>query len=352
MDKNAKIFVAGHRGMVGSAIYRALQAQGFTNLVVRTHKELDLTRQQETEQFFAQEKPAYVFLAAARVGGILANSTYKAEFIYQNITIAANVIHASYLHGVKKILNLGSTCIYPKFAPQPMKEEDLLSGKLEPTNEPYAIAKISAIKLCRYYNEQFGTNFMSVMPTNLYGTNDNYDLESSHLLPAFIRKFHLAKLLMNQDFAGIAKEVKQYGPIVKNEAFNPDPAALKASLQKLGLAEGRVTLWGSGSPFRELLYSDDLAEACLFLMQRYDAKDLGEFINIGTGVEYSIKEIAQLTQSVIGFKGDIAWDTSRPDGTPRKLSDVTRLNKLGWKAKTPLAEGIALAYQSYLTQLS
>ena len=307
MMKNAKIFIAGHRGLVGSAIVRKLKKEGYNNLVVRSHSELDLTRQEDVEAFFEKERPEYVFLAAARVGGILANSTYKAEFIYDNIMIAANVINTSYKYGVKKLLNLGSSCIYPKHAPQPMKEEYLLSGKLEPTNEPYAIAKIAAIKLCRYYNEQYGTNFISVMPTNLYGPNDNFDLKTSHVLPALIRKFHDAKVE----------------------------------------GKDKVVLWGTGTPRREFLYVDDLADACLHLMQDYDARDIGEFVNIGTGEDITIKELAELIASIVGFRGDIVWDRDKPDGTPQKLLDVSRINKMGWKARTGLKQGIIQTYDWY-----
>jgi len=308
MNKNSKIYVAGHRGLVGSALIRRLQAQGYTNLVLKTSRELDLRRQADAEAFFAKEKPEYVFLAAAKVGGILANNTYKADFIYNNIMIAANVINAAYTHGVKKLLNLGSSCIYPKLAPQPMKEEYLLSGLLEPTNEPYAIAKIAAIKLCRYYNEQFGTNYISVMPTNLYGPEDNFNLETSHVLPALIRKFHEAK------------------------------AAGKTA----------VTIWGSGEPFREFLYVDDLADACVFLMEKHDYRDIGEFINIGTGTDLRIKDVAELVKRVVGFEGEIRHDTGKPDGTPKKLLDVRRINDLGWKASTPLQKGVELTYAWYL----
>lgn len=307
MDRQDKIYVAGHKGMVGSAIIRKLEDLGYNNIIIRTSNELDIRRQSDTETFFKVEKPDYVFLAAAKVGGILANDTYKGEFIYDNIMIAANVIHAAYKSGVKKLLNLGSSCIYPKFAPQPMKEEDILTGALEPTNEPYAIAKISAIKLCRYYNEQYGTNFISVMPTNLYGPNDNYDLESSHVLPALIRKFHEAKL--------------------SNESS--------------------ITLWGTGRPYREFLYVDDLADACIFLMEKYDYSEIGEFVNIGTGKDLSIKELAELIMDIVGIKTNIEWDSSKPDGTPKKLLDVSKMKILGWEAKTNLEEGIKKGYEWY-----
>ena len=310
MERTAKIYVAGHRGLVGSAILRRLEAGGYTNLITRTHTQLDLTRQEAVEEFFLSEKPDYVFLAAAKVGGILANSTYPADFIYQNLVIATNVVEASRKSGVRKLMNLGSSCIFPKLAPQPMKEEYLLSGPLEETNEAYAVAKITAIKLCRYYNEQYGTNFISVMPTNLYGPGDNFDLNNSHVLPALIRKFHDAKV------------------------------------------SGRnlVELWGDGSPYREFLYSDDLADAVVFLMERYDYKDIGEFVNIGSGVELTIRELAEKIRTIV-FGSDktcrIQWDPSKPNGTPRKLLDVSKLNKLGWKAKISLDEGLRRAYEEY-----
>ena len=310
MHKHSLIYVAGHRGLVGSALLRKLAHEGYTNLVVRTSKELDLRRQADVEAFFQQERPEYVFLAAAKVGGILANSTFRAEFIYDNLMIASNVIHASYKAGVKKLLNLGSSCIYPKHAPQPMKEEYLLTGLLEPTNEPYAIAKIAAIKLCRYYNEQFGTNYISAMPTNLYGPNDNFDLETSHVLPALIRKFREAKL-----------------------ANAPT-----------------VTIWGSGEPFREFLYIDDLAHACVFLMERYGYQEVGEFINIGSGKDITIKDLALLVRDIIGFRGSIEHDLSKPDGTPKKVLDVSRILALGWESRTGLEEGIRKTYEHYRSE--
>jgi GDP-L-fucose synthase len=302
MNKDSKIYIAGHRGMVGSAIHRNLLKQGFTNIVVQTSKELDLRNQQQVADFFAKEKPAYVFLAAAKVGGIVANNTYRGQFIYENLMIQSNVIHQSYEHGVKKLLFLGSSCIYPKLAPQPLKEEYLLTGPLEQTNEPYAIAKIAGLKMCEAYRSQYDCNFISVMPTNLYGPNDNYDLQNSHVLPALLRKFHEAKL-------------------------NGDKA---------------VTVWGSGSPRREFLHADDLADACFFLMQHYNEAPP---VNIGVGDDITIKDLAELVKSVIGFSGEIIWDSSKPDGTPRKLMDVTRLNQLGWKASIPLEQGIKEVYK-------
>lgn len=313
MEKDAKIYVAGHRGLVGSAICRCLQKKGYKNIIVRTHQELDLTCQSAVEDFFSQTRPEYVFLAAAKVGGIKANSTYPADFIYTNLAIALNVIDAARRSKVKKLLNLGSSCIYPKFAPQPMKEEYLLTGLLEPTNEAYALAKIAAIKLCAAYNKQYQTNFLSLMPTNLYGPGDNYHLENSHVLPALIRKFHEAKV----------KHVD------------------------------KVILWGDGSPYREFLYSDDLAEACIFIMKNYNASDIGEFINVGSGEEITIKELAQLVKKIVYADTperncEIVFDTSYPNGTPRKLLDSTRLKALGWQPKTKLVEGISLTYQDFL----
>jgi len=308
MNHDSRIYVAGHRGLAGSAIERRLVAGGYNKLIHRTHAELDLTDQKEVDDFFSREKPEYVFLAAAKVGGIYANNTYPAEFIYQNLMIETNVIHASYRHGVKKLMFLSSSCIYPKYAPQPMKEEHLLTGTLEPTNEPYAIAKITGIKMCAAYNRQHGSNFMSVMPTNLYGPGDNYDLENSHVLPALIRRMHEAKI----------KDAKE------------------------------VVVWGSGTPKREFLYSDDVADACVFLMERYDASDIGEFVNIGVGKELTILELAELIADVVDFRGELVFDRSKPDGTPRKLLDVTRLYALGWQAKTSIKDGIKMAYQNYL----
>ncbi|HOK00308.1 MAG TPA: GDP-L-fucose synthase [Termitinemataceae bacterium] len=313
MEKTAKIFVAGHRGLVGSAIVRQLQQRGYTNLILRTHAELDLTNQAAVYHFFETERPDYVFLAAAKVGGIGANSTYPAEFIYINLAIALNVVDASHRYGVRKLLNLGSSCIYPKFAPQPMKEEHLLTGPLEPTNEPYAIAKIAAIKLCASYNRQYGTNFISLMPTNLYGPNDNYHPFNSHVLPALIRKFHEAKTQGTDE----------------------------------------VVLWGDGSPYREFLYSDDLADAAIYLMEQYDASDIGEFINVGSSQEVTIRELAELIQKIVyedspGRTCRIVWDTSKPNGTPRKLLDSSRLTALGWKPKVSLQEGIRRAYADFV----
>jgi GDP-L-fucose synthase len=334
MKKNSKIYVAGHTGLVGSSLLRRLLSEGYTNILTRKSSELDLTRQADVESFFEKEQPEYVFLAAAKVGGILANITYKAEFIYKNLMIASNVIHAAYRYGTKKLLNFGSSCIYPRSAPQPMKEEHLLTGTLEATNEPYAIAKIAAIKLCRYYNEQYGTNFISVMPTNLYGPEDNFDLRDSHVLPAMIRKFHEA---------GIASQ--------RNKAEGKARTKLNAFSQPVSFSEpqpGRVTLWGTGSPFREFLYVDDLADACFFLMERYDYQQVGELVNIGTGKDISIRDLALMVSDAVGFRGEILWDSTQPEGTPKKLLDISRIRNLGWEPKTDLKAGIRKTYEWYL----
>lgn len=307
MNISDKIYIAGHRGMVGSAIMRKLIKEGFTNIIAKTSSELDLKQQQSVNDFFEKEKPDYVFVAAAKVGGIMANNTYKAEFLYDNLMIEANIIHASYKNNVKKLLFLGSSCIYPKLAPQPLKEEYLLSGLLEPTNEPYAIAKIAGIKLCEYYREQYGCNYISAMPTNLYGPNDNYDLQTSHVLPALIHKFHLAKI---------------------NHSLS-------------------VTLWGSGSPKREFLYADDLANACFYLMQNYNEK---QFVNIGTGEDLTIHELASLIKNIVGYKGEIIWDRTKPDGTPRKLMDVSKIHSLGWTHEIGLEKGIKKVYEDFLSE--
>lgn len=349
MNAQSKIYVAGHRGLVGSAIVRRLKELGYHNLVFKSLEQLDLRDQGQTDRFFSQEKPEYVFLAAAKVGGILANNTYKAEFIYDNLTIAANVINASYHHGVRKLLNLGSSCIYPKLAPQPLREDYFLTGLLEPTNEPYAIAKIAAIKLCRYHNEQYGTNFLSVMPTNLFGPGDNFNLETSHVLPALIRKFHLAKLLSLKRYQelkdDIAKRPLGFG---LQPTADADEAAIDALMRKMGLSSTAVELWGTGSPLREFLYVDDLADAVVFLMMKYDFKDVGEFVNIGTGRDLPIKALAERIQNIVGFDGQIRFDSTKPDGTPRKLLDVSRMKSLGWEPKASLEEGISKTYQWYL----
>lgn len=305
MEKLSKIFVAGHRGLVGSAIVRRLQKEGYTNLVLKGREEVDLTRQEEVERFFEKERPEYVFLAAAKVGGIHANRTYPAEFIYQNLMIECNVIHSAYKYGVKKLLFLGSSCIYPRECPQPMKEEYLLSGYLEPTNEAYAVAKIAGLKLCQYYKRQYGANFISCMPTNLYGPNDNFDLNSSHVIPALIRKFHEAKI-----------QGKPY-----------------------------VEVWGTGKPLREFLHVDDLADACVFLMKNYDDE---LWINVGSGEEVSIAELANMIKEIVGYKGEIVFNPDMPDGTPRKLLDISRLKSLGWERKISLYDGLRSTYEWYV----
>ncbi|NUU96644.1 epimerase, partial [Marinitoga sp. 1135] len=347
MEKNAKIYVAGHRGLVGSAIMKKLKEKGYTNIITRTHKELDLTDQKATREFFEKEKPEYVFLAAAKVGGILANDTYKAEFIYQNIMIAANVIEASYKYGVKKLLNLGSSCIYPKYAKQPMKEEYLLTGELEPTNEPYAIAKISAIKMVRYFNEQYGTNFMSVMPTNLYGPNDNFNLETSHVLPALIRKFYLGKQLEEENYEKIKENIEKYplGFGLDKTIDLDNKESIIKTLKQLGITKESITLWGTGEVYREFLYVEDMADACVYLMEKIEAEEMKKispdyFVNIGTGKDISIKELAELIKETVGYTGKIIHDTTKPDGTPRKLLDVSKLHELGWKYSVELSEGI------------
>jgi GDP-L-fucose synthase len=309
MEKNSKIYVAGHRGMVGSAIVRKLKQEGFENIITRTSAELDLRNQAAVDDFFSKERPAYVFLAAAKVGGILANNTYRAQFLYDNLMMESNIIHASYVTAVQKLLFLGSSCIYPKLAEQPMKEEALLTGLLEPTNEPYAISKIAGIKLCEAFRDQYGCNYVAAMPTNLYGQGDNYNLETSHVIPAMLRKFHEGKV---------------------NNA-------------------GSVTIWGSGTPLREFMYVDDLADACVFIMQEYNDK---LFLNVGTGEEISIGDLARVVGEVVGFTGNIVFDSSKPDGTPRKLMDSGRLHKLGWKHKTSLKEGLEHTYKLFVsTQL-
>lgn len=364
MKKDSKIFVAGHRGLVGSAIKRKLTEFGYKNIITKTSKELDLRNQSKVEKFFQKERPEYVFLAAAKVGGILANNTYKAEFIYDNIIIAANIIHSAYKYGVKKLLNLGSSCIYPKFAPQPMKEEHLLTGVLEQTNEPYAIAKIAAIKLVRYYNEQYETNFISVMPTNLYGPNDNYNLETAHVLPALLRKFHLAKLLEKEEVEKIVNDLREH-PIGfgfdEKIDFNSKDNILKI-LSKVGIKYNKksnisVTIWGTGKVFREFMFVDDLADAAVFIMNNVSSEDMKNFnkdyfVNVGTGEDIKIKTLVTYIKEIVGFKGAVEYDNSKPDGTPRKLLDVTKINALGWKAKTSLLDGIKKTYKSYLGQTS
>lgn len=349
MEKNAKIYVAGHQGLVGSAILRRLKKEGFNNIITRNSDELDLTNQAQTLSFFETEKPEYVFLAAAKVGGILANKTYPAEFIYINLMIASNVIHSAYKTGVKKLLNLGSSCIYPRLAPQPMKEESLLTGELESTNEAYALAKISAIKLCRYYNEQYGTNFISVMPTNQYGIGDNFNMETAHLLPMIMRRFHLAKLLRNDDFDSIKKDLKRYKLGWNLDAkidFN-DNKSIEKALNNVGAYKDKVVLWGDGSVYRELMCSDDLADACFYLMENKDYNQIGEHVNITKGDDILLKDLFLIVKNVVGFEGDISYDTSKPNGTPRKMMDAEKIKSLGWEPKIPLEKGISDFYDWY-----
>ncbi len=345
MKIDSKIYIAGHTGLVGSSILNKLKTLGYKNIITADFSNLDLRRQNDVEDFFKRERPEYVFLAAAKVGGILANSTYKADFIYDNLMIASNIIHSSYKFGVKKLLNLGSSCIYPKHAPQPLKEKYLLSDYLEPTNEPYAIAKIAAIKLCRYYNEQYGTNFISVMPTNLYGPGDNFNLQTSHVLPALIRKIHLAKLLSQSDFVGIENDLTCY-PV----GYKFDKADINKLFKKIGIEKNKIILWGSGDVFREFLYIDDLVESVILLMNKYDYNDIGEIINIGTGHDIKIRELANLIKEIIGFDGDIEFDNTKPDGTPKKLLDVSKIESLGWKYDISLQQGIKKAYNAYLNK--
>lgn len=362
MKKNSKIYVAGHRGLVGSAIVKNLEAKGYNNIVFRTHQELDLCDQEAVRSFFETEKPEYVILAAAKVGGIVANNTYRADFIYENLQIQNNMIHQSYLSGVKKLLFLGSTCIYPKNAAQPMSEGCLLTDTLEYTNEPYAIAKIAGIKMCESYNLQYGTNFISVMPTNLYGPNDNFDLEKSHVLPALIRKIYCAKLMNEGRYDDVARDLGME---------NIDEA--KKYLVNFGVDDKKVEIWGSGKPMREFLYSEDMADACVYLLENRDFKDMyidmsdsnrtcspssievhevrNTHINIGTGKDISIKELAELIKEIIGFQGELYFNTNKPDGTIKKLTDVSKLNALGWKHKIELEEGIKKLYAWYISTL-
>jgi GDP-L-fucose synthase len=368
MEKNGKIYIAGHSGMVGSAICRRLSELGYNNQVFTPFPPHDLTNQEIVGDFFVKEKPDYVFLAAAKVGGIMSNNTYRAQFLYENLMIQNNIIHHSYLNGVKKLLFLGSSCIYPANCQQPIKEEFLLTGELEYTNEPYAIAKIAGIKMCESYNIQYGTNYISVMPTNLYGPNDNYNLDTSHVLPAFVRKMHLGKCLENNDWEAIRKDFEKY-PIEKYNENSTDSEILDI-LRKYGIQLApstqhpvpgtqhpvSITLWGTGNPYREFLYVDDLAEACVFVMNKVDYQDLRDsevneirntHINIGTGKDLTIKELAGQIKNIVGFKGQLKWDSTKPDGTYRKLLDVSKINGAGWKEKVSLEDGIAMIYNKY-----
>lgn len=362
MQIDSRIYVAGHNGLVGSAITRQLKAGGYNNLLSRSREELNLLDQNSVEAFFEKERPEYVFLAAARVGGILANNTYRAEFIYQNIQIQNNIIHASWKSEVKKLLFLGSSCIYPKACPQPMKEEHLLTGVLEYTNEPYAIAKIAGMKMCESYNLQYGTNFISVMPTNLYGPNDNYNLLGSHVLPALVRKMHLAKLVKSNDFEGIRNDFRKRP--VEGVNVDDDEAGIVKKLEDFGIfrqgSDVELKLWGTGQPRREFLHSSDLAEACVFLMKKVNFADIvkergleevrNTHINIGVGEDQSIAELASVVKGVTDFDGKIAWDKTKPDGTFRKLLDVSRLNNLGFKARIGLEDGIKAVYDEYISR--
>ena len=388
MKKDSKIYVAGHQGLVGSALVRRLEVEGHDNLILRTHAQLDLTKQHDVEAFFRNEKPEYVFLAAAKVGGIWANNSYPAEFIYSNLSIQTNVLHAAWMEGIKRLLFLGSSCIYPRECPQPMREEHLLTGPMEPTNEPYAVAKIAGIIQCEAYNRQYGTRFLSVMPTNLYGPHDNFDLENSHVLPALIRKFHLAKLAERGDWDGIEKDQVRYGIIPQDILENLTAIAQSHGHEISSSFQGNsqnskpfagITLWGSGNPRREFLFIDDLADACFFLMnlpddqydnllftrsdnkspERYSQQDEAPqffnrtmpLINIGRGEDHTIRELAAIVAEALNYRGDPAWDDSKPDGTPQKLLDVSRLNRLGWKHKVSLKEGINTTYSWYIDQI-
>ena len=360
MDKNSKIYIAGHRGLVGSAILKQLKAKGYTNFVFRTHAELDLVDGNAVGEFFAKEKPDYVFLAAAKVGGIVANNTYRGDFIYANLMIQNNVVHHSYLNGVKKLLFLGSTCIYPKECPQPMKEDYLLTDVLEYTNEPYAIAKIAGIKLCESYNLQYGTNYISVMPTNLYGPNDNFDLEKSHVLPALIRKMHLGKALERNDWTSIRSDLKNRP--IESVGETAEENEILQILSKYGVtkSDGNVSveIWGSGKPMREFLWSEDMAEACVFIMENRNFEDTYEkgqkeirntHINIGTGKDVSIRELAETIKQLVDFEGILKFNVDKPDGTMKKLTDVSKLHDLGWKHNIELEEGISKMYEWYTT---
>ena len=359
MEKSSKIYIAGHKGLVGSAILKNLEAKGYTNFVLRSSSELDLRDQNAVSLFFAQEKPEYVVLAAAKVGGIIANNVYRADFIYENLQIQNNVIHNAYLNGVKKLLFLGSTCIYPKNAPQPLEEDSLLTSPLEYTNEPYAIAKIAGIKMCESYNIQYGTNFISVMPTNLYGPNDNFNLEKSHVLPALIRKIHLGFCLENENWDAIQRDLNRYP--IEGVSGNSSMDSILEVLKKYGISNNNskviIEIWGSGKPRREFLWSEDMADASVFFLEKINFNDLTKngseirntHINIGTGSDVSIKELAETIKEKVGFKGEFVYNTSKPDGTMQKLTDVSKLHELGWKHKVDINQGIEKMYQWYLS---
>lgn len=349
MEKTAKIYIAGHRGLVGSALLRKFRKEGFENIVTKSHGELDLRNQSEVEKFFAEEKPEYVVLSAAKVGGIMANMTYPAQFIYDNLMISTNIIHFSCKYGVKKLLNLGSSCIYPKMAPQPMKESDLLTSPLEPTNEAYALAKIAAIKTCRYYNQEYGTNFISCMPTNQYGIQDNFNMETAHLLPMIMRRFHLAKLLKQGDFDAIKKDLKMYklGYGLDEKLNLDDNGNIEQILAKIGAFRDKAVLWGDGSAYRELMCSDDLADACFYLLKNKNYKEIGEFVNITGGTDIVLCELFEIIKETVGFDGKIVYDNTKPNGTPRKLMDATKIKSLGWQPTISLEDGIKQTYKWY-----
>ena len=352
MEKNAKIYIAGHNGMVGSAIKRNLESKGFHNIVYRSLEELNLLNEKQVAGFFEAEKPEYVVLAAAKVGGIVANNTYRAQFIYENLMIQNHVIHQSYLHGVKKLLFLGSSCIYPRLAEQPIKEEALLTGLLEPTNEPYAIAKIAGIKMCEAYHAQYGCNFISIMPTNLYGRNDNYDLEKSHVLPALIRKMVLGKYLMQNDWTAIRNDLNKLPVEGVNGSYEKE--TIIKVLEKYGISNSgsgvSITLWGTGSPLREFLHVDDMADASVFLLLNYDAPDsIPSHVNAGFGEDLTIRGLSEIVQETVGYKGNVIWDSTKPDGTPRKLMDSSKLHGMGWKPQITLEDGIKRVVANYLS---
>ena len=353
MNKNSKIYIAGHNGMVGSAIKRNLESNGFSNIITRSKEQLNLLSEESVASFFAQEKPEYVVLAAAKVGGIVANNTYRAQFIYENMMIQNHVIHQSYMNGVKKLLFLGSSCIYPRMAEQPMREDALLTGTLESTNEPYAIAKIAGIKMCEAYHAQYGCNFISIMPTNLYGQNDNYDLEKSHVLPALIRKMYLGKCLMENAWDKLRADLNKLPIEGINGSFGDDE--ILKILEKYGISSVNnkvsITLWGTGSPMREFLHVDDMAASSIFLLINYDAPDTTpSHVNAGCGEDLSIKELSEIVQKTVGYSGEIIWDSTKPDGTPRKLMDVSKLKSLGWEPKISLEEGIKRVVSVYINE--
>lgn len=358
MDKQAKIYVAGHRGLVGSAILNNLKAKGYENFLLTTHAELDLTDQQAVNRLFQQERPEYVFLAAAKVGGIVANNTYRAQFIYENLMIQNNVIHAAYLAGVKKLLFLGSTCIYPKEALQPMPEDCLLTAPLEYTNEPYAIAKIAGIKMCESYNLQYGTNFISVMPTNLYGPNDNFDLEKSHVLPALLRKLYLGKCLMSSDWEAVKADLNKRP--IEGVSGNNNEQEILSTLKKFGVTDNQIEIWGTGAPMREFLWSEEMADASVFVMEQVDFEELksegkeirNTHINIGTGEEISIKELAELVAKTVGYQGKLYFNADKPEGPLRKLTDVSKLQSLGWKHQVGIHQGVEMLLNWYLKEKS